>query len=141
MSDFRVAGSVRQAMTDSATSLLDAGGGPGELRLFAGAPPASVDAFLTDQTMLGGLVLSVPAFQPADASGQAVANPLQADTGAAATGEATFFRLLDAQGTALFQGDVSAVDAGGDLELNTTVVQAGVEIIVTEFTLTLPEVA
>ncbi len=141
MSDFRVAGSVRQAMTDIATSRLDAGGGPGELRLYAGTKPPSVDTPLTDQIVLGVLLLSVPAFQAADSSGHAISNPVLPDTGADATGIASFFRLYDASGVALFQGDISSIGLGGDLELNSTAIQAGVEIVVTELTLSLPEAA
>lgn len=139
MADFRAASAVRRAMGDAATALVDAGGGPGRLDILAGIPPAGPDAALGGQTLLARLTLAVPAFVPTDAAGVAVANPILADDSADATGTASFFRIADAAGAVLFQGDVSANGGGGDLQLNAVLIQAGVEVGIASLSITLPE--
>jgi len=139
MADFRAAIAVRQAMGDAATVLVDAGSGPGVLKIYAGPVPGSVNDALSGQTLLAALTLSDPAFGPTDGQGIATANPIAADTSADATGTASFFRIEDSAGVTRFQGDVSATGGGGDLELNTSAVQAGIEISISSLTITVPE--
>lgn len=139
MTDFRTASAVRRAMGDAATALVDTGGGPGRLDIHAGVRPAGPDAALAGQTLLARLVLGMPAFQPTDAAGVALANPVTADDAADATGTASFFRITDAAGNALFEGDVSATGGGGDLQLNAVVIQTGVEVGIASLSITLPE--
>lgn len=139
MADFRTSIAVRRAMGDAATALVDSAGGAGRLDILAGTRPAGPDVVLTTQSLLARLEMAVPAFAPTDANGIAIANPILADTDADATGSASFFRITDAAGVALFQGDVSATGGGGDLQLNAVVIQAGVEVGITSLSITLPE--
>ena len=140
MADFRAAIAVRQAMGDAATALVDAGAGPGLLRIYAGTIPASVDnALAGTETLLATLTFSDPAFGATDTSGVATANAMTGDSAADATGDATFFRIEDSAGNVLFQGDVTAMGGGGDLELNSVSVQAGVEVSISSLTITVPE--
>lgn len=139
MADFRASITARQAMGDAAAALVDAGGGPGRVDIFAGTIPSGPDAALTDQTLLARLEMALPAFAPTDAGGSAIANPIAADGAADATGTASFFRILDAGGAVLFQGDVSATGGGGDLQLNAVVIQAGVEVGIASLSITFPE--
>lgn len=139
MADFRAAIAVRRAMGDAATALVDAGGGPGRLDIHAGPRPAGPDATLAGQTLLARLALGTPAFLPTDAAGVALANPVAADSAADATGTASFFRITDAAGNTLFEGDVSANGGGGDLQLNAVAIQAGVEVAVSSLAITFPE--
>jgi len=78
MADFRAAIAVRQAMGDAATVLVDAGSGPGVLKIYAGPVPGSVNDALSGQTLLAALTLSDPAFGPTDGQGIATANPIAA---------------------------------------------------------------
>ena len=139
MADFRASIAARQAMGDAAAALVDAGGGPGRIDILAGTIPSGPDVALTDQILLARLAMAVPAFTPTDADGSAVANPIVADSAADATGTASFFRILDAGGVVLFQGDVSVTGGGGDLQLNAIVIQAGVEVGISSLSITLPE--
>lgn len=139
MADFRVAAAVRQAMGNAATALVDAGPGPGVIKIYAGPVPASVNDALSGQTLLATLPLSDPAFGATDSQGIATANPIAADTSADATGTASFFRIEDSTGAARFQGDVSVSGGGGDLELNSVSIQAGIEVSISSLTITVPE--
>jgi len=139
MADFRVATAVRRSMGDAATNLVDAGSDPGILTIYDGTVPTSVNDGLSDQTALASLTMSDPAFAATDSTGVAEANAITADSSADATGTASFFRIADGDGVVRFQGDVTATDEGGDLELSTTAIQAGVEVSISSLTLTVPE--
>ncbi len=140
MADFRASIAARQAMGDAATALVDAGAAAGHLRIYAGTRPASPNDALTTQVLLADLVMSDPAFAATDASGQAAAAAITSDPAADATGTATFFRISDSSGAVIFQGDVTATGGGGDLELVTTAINAGVEVAITSLVITVPEI-
>ncbi|MFQ5347363.1 MAG: hypothetical protein ACE5ED_05920 [Rhodothalassiaceae bacterium] len=140
MADFRMATAVRQAVGDAAVGLIDAGAAAGHLKVYAGTKPASPNVALTTQTLLADLVFSAPAFGTTDASGVATANAITADASADASGTASFFRIEDSNGVVVFQGDVTATGGGGDLELATTTITAGVQVSISSLTITVPEI-
>lgn len=111
-----------------ANSMLDAYGvrfNNGTLRVYSGAMPANADAPLGAATLLGTLTFAAQAFAAA-ANRSMDANPIAQDGSADATGQATFFRAYQSDGTLIEQGTVGATGSGAGLELNTTsIVQFG----------------
>lgn len=140
MADFRMATAVRQAVGDAAVALVDAGVAAGHLKIYAGTRPASPNDALTTQTLLADLVFSDPAFGATSTAGVVTANAITADASADASGTASFFRIEDSAGAVLFQGDVTATGGGGDLELATTTITAGVQVSISSLTITVPEI-
>lgn len=110
----------------------------GFLRIYAGSVPANADASLGAATLLGACGFASTAFGAAS-SGTATANAISNDTAADATGTATFFRVVESDGTTIaWQGTVSASGGGGDLILTPAAVVAGVQIAITSLTFTVP---
>jgi hypothetical protein len=125
---------------DDVVDSIDTGAGTAQLVIYDGTPPALVDTALSGNTVLAELALSNPAFgAAADAApgATATANAISDDTSANATGTATFFRLLDRNGTPRVQGSVGT--SGEALNLNTTSIVAGATVSVTSLTVTMPE--
>ena len=139
MANFRAATAVRQAMGNAAVALVDAGATAGKLKIYSGAVPASPNDALGAQVLLAELTMADPSFGSTDANGVATANPITADAAADATGTASFFRIEDSAGVTRFQGDVTATGGGGDLQLATTSITAGVEVSISSLTITVPE--
>jgi hypothetical protein len=131
-----VANYSNRAVNAKADALLALAAG-GKLRLYtSGTPgqPATADTALTDQVRLAELTLGTPAFGAAVA-GVATAAPITADPSAAATGVATWFRVVQSDGvTSLFDGTVGT--AGTDLVLNSASIQVGAEVSVTSLVYT-----
>lgn len=108
-------------------------GATGTLRFYDGTPPASANAALAGNTLLATLNCSAT-FAPAAASGVLTANAISSGT-AAATGTASFFRLLRPDGTTVvLQGTVST--SGADLNLNSVSIVSGGTVSVSSFVLT-----
>lgn len=140
MANFRAATAVRQAMANSATALIDAGAAAGAIKIYSGAVPASPNDALVAQVLLATLTMSDPAFGAANGAGVATAGAITGDNAADATGAASFFRIEDSNGVVRFQGDVTATGGGGDLQLSNVNIQAGVQVDITSFTITQPEI-
>ncbi len=141
MADCKLSNAAAKAACDAIVDLLDGGAGAGTLKIYTGSAPANVDDAATG-TLLGTLTLSDPAFgAAADANpgGRATASTITGDTSADNTGTAGYFRALDSNGVAVIQGTITATGGGGDLELNSTSISAGVAINVTSWTFTVPE--
>lgn len=128
------------AMCNALVDLLDAGSGPGKIRIYSGSQPAGPDAAVTDQILLAELALSDPAFGgAADANPGAVATAgaIADDTAANATGTATWFRALDSDDNAVIDGSVGVADA--DMTLNTTSIAENAIVQITAWIVTMPE--
>lgn len=131
------------AACDALAGLPDVGAGDAALQIYAGALPTDTDTAIGAQTLLVEFALPNPLFAAAiDASPGAIA---VGDVGnipteqATATGTATFFRILNADGDAVFQGTVTAVSGGGDLEISSTSIITGIDVTVVSLSLVMPE--
>lgn len=124
---------ARNAACDAVVDLVDAGTPPGLLKIYAGSVPADVNAALGGATLLATLTMSTTAFGAAS-SGVATAAAITSDTSADATGTATFFRITNAAGTAIIQGNVGT--SGADLNLSSTSITAGGTVAVSSLTYT-----
>lgn len=115
---FTLENSVRQDMNDAQVDTLDVGGGTAIMRI--------CDAAL----VLSEHNLSNPAFG-ASVNGVATANAIAADAAANNTGTADNCKWYDRAGTLRFTGTVTATGGGGDIELNSTSITAGVQVSIT----------
>ena len=117
------------AAADAVCDLLD----NGYLRIYDGSQPANADTAVTTQTLLAELRWNAANAFGAASGGVATANAITADSSADATGTASWFRALKADGTtAVFDGSVGTSSA--DLILNSTAIAAGANVAVTAFT-------
>lgn len=141
MADCKISNAAAKAACDAIVDLIDGGSGAGKIKIYTGSAPANVDDAATG-TLLGTLTFSDPAFgSAADANpgGRATASTITGDTTADATGTAGYFRTTDSNDVAITQGTITATGGGGDLELNSVSISAGVAIDITAFTFTMPE--
>lgn len=122
---------ARNAQVDAVTRLLDGG----FLRLYSGPRPDSAD----DEprgTLLAELRFGSPAFEQA-MQGRAVAHRIIQAQAAAATGAATWFRAVQADGkTAVFDGTVGRTDA--DIVMNNNNIQDNAIVSVSTLTYSIP---
>jgi len=121
---------LRNSRLDEITALIDAGTTGGFLRIYDGARPATGG---TVTTLLAELKFSTISF-PGAAAGAISANAISDDTSADNTGTATWFRVVDDLASHVMDGDVGT--AGSDLNLNSTSINSGVNVSVTQFDLT-----
>lgn len=107
----------------------------GLLRIYNGTQPATADDALSGQTLLAELGFGAPAFG-AGSGGVATANAITPDSSANATGTATWYRCVKADGTTVIcDGEIGT--SGSDLNMNSVSIQAGAEVSVTGFALTI----
>lgn len=109
------------------------------IRILTGAAPVDADAAETG-TLLASLTCSAVAFSAVAANGNNGRATFAAITSAtaAATGTATYFRILtQTAGTVIAQGDVGT--AAASLILNTTAITSGSTVSITSATIDLPE--
>lgn len=113
----------------------------GHIKIFTGAAPANCEAADTG-TLLAQPTLSVTSFAASATSSSprgaiATANAITADTSAAATGTAGYFRAYDSAGVCVAQGTCGT--SAADMILNTTSIVATSTVSVTSWTVTLPD--
>lgn len=128
---------TRNAATNAVVDLVDAGPGPGLLRIYTGTQPASADLAPTG-TLLATFTTNDPSFGTVG-SGTAnlVVTPALSATGVAA-GNAGWFRLLDSTGTTVLDGSVTESGGGGDLIMSTVTISIGLVLNLTAGTLIMP---
>jgi len=116
-----------------ANLMLDAGIGSvtnaGKLRVYSGSQPSTGGAAVTTQTKLIEFTLNANAF-PDAAAGILTAAAIAA-TVALATGTATWFRLLRADGTTVvLDGAVGVQGSGAECIITTTAIESGETVAV-----------
>lgn len=121
---------LRNARLDQITTRAGAGA---LLRIYDGARPATGG---TATTLLAELVCGSP-FAPAAAAGVLTANAISDDVAADATGTATWFRIVQSNGTTHVM-DGGAGTSGQELTLNRTDFQVGGLVQVSSLVITEP---
>lgn len=121
---------LRNAHLDAIRTAIDAGAGPGLLRVYDGSRPATGGSATTK---LAELTFTDPA-GPSASSGALTFSAITKDSSADATGTATWGRIVDSTGA--FVMDVSVGTSGADYILNTTSIVGGVEVSCTSAVLT-----
>lgn len=124
---------IRSAMADVLVDALDAGSGAGTIQIRSGSRPAGPGTTATG-TLLATVTLIDPAFGAASSGVATLTDPNSVT--AVADGTATWFRALDSNSVAVFDGRVTATGGGGDLTLATTTISTGLSIDVTGGTIT-----
>lgn len=125
-------------LCDSVVDSIDAGSGPGLLRIYTGTAPAT-DAAATG-TLLAELTMSDPAFGAAadiNPGARATANAITQDSSANASGTAGYARIVDSDENGCLQLSVGV--GSGELQLSTLSIVAGQPVQVTSLTVTMPE--
>ena len=120
---------LRNAQLDEVT----AQAGPSALlRIYSGTRPATGG---TPTTLLAQLTCAAT-FAAAAASGVLTLNAIASDTNAAASGTATWFRIVQDDGTTHVMDGSVAETSGGDLNFDETAFVAGGTVAVSSFTIT-----
>lgn len=131
-----MASSFTTAQRGTMLDAIRAGYNSGKLRVYSGAVPANADAALGGATLLAELTMGATAF-PAASGGVLTANAITRANAAAASGTASFFRLLDSTGTTvLAQGAVGT--SAAEMIVPTTSVVAGQPFECSALTITMP---
>ncbi len=108
----------------------------GTMRIYDGVQPASADDGIGGATLLAEIGFGNPAFGAA-VDGVATANAMTPDADANATGVATWYRCVAADGiTVVHDGSVGV--AGCNLNLNSVNIQIHAVVSVNSFTLEQP---
>ena len=131
----RFADDVTLLKANTAVDEVDAGSGPGKLKIYSGAQVVDPDAG-SPSGLLATLTLSDPAFGAAAIVGdnaEALANAITDETSASA-GTAASYEVTDSDDNVKWTGTVTATGGGGDLELNSTTIGAGGTVSVSSFT-------
>ena len=131
---------VRQGACNNIVDRADAGAGAALVRIYesSGTPP-DVDV-APNGTLLAELTMSDPAFGNAAADGTATASTITADSDANATGTADYFRVVDSDGTTVYQGTVGGPSSGADLELSASAaITLNQTVEISSLTLQVPE--
>jgi hypothetical protein len=130
--NLRLATASVNAALDAVTARLDGG----TLRIYDGIQATDANTAVTDQQLLATLRFGSPAFSAAT-SGTAAAHAITSDPAIAATGTASWARLVAANGTSVVC-DLSVGTADADVIFPSVSFQAGGECAVSSLTLTLP---
>jgi len=122
---------LRNSRLDSITARA---GASALLRIYSGTRPATGGA---ETTLLAQLTCN-SVFAPAAGGGVLTLNAIATQTSAAATGSASWFRILQSNGTThVLDGSVSTIAAGtGDLQLDDTAIVGGGTVAISSATFT-----
>jgi hypothetical protein len=127
----RLSTTVRNAAAN-ATVDLDAGSGAGTLQLRDGTAPAGPAEAATG-TLIAAFTLNDPSFGDSVAGvATAVVSPAVTTT-AAASGTPTWYRVLDSNGVAQWDGDVDP-----DMTISPASITIGATVTLTSWTITMP---
>lgn len=136
MTILRLATSARNAAVKGVTDTIDAGSGPGTIKIYTGTQPATPGTALSGNTLLATVVLGDPAFSAPSNGVSAGADP--AAVNAVATGNAGWCRVADSDGNAVLDGDVTASGGGGFMQLSSIALTSGAPVDITSLQLTMP---
>jgi hypothetical protein len=120
------------AALNAINALFNVGTGNALLRMYSGARPASVETAVSTQVLLAEFILPNPLFPAATgvlSTAQANAAAIAAVNGLA-NGTATWFRVLDRNGLAVMDGDITEYPGTGALQVPTAAVASGKPVII-----------
>lgn len=137
----KIIAALAVTLCDLVVDSIDIGAGSGHVKVYDGTRPASPATAVSTQVMLVDYTLPEPAFGNAVAvTGGATATAATiSNTTAAASGTASWFRVFDGSGNAVFDGDITLTGSGGDLTMSALVITAGMDTGITGFTYTQPK--
>ena len=121
---------ARNGGVDYYTALVNGG----QIRIYDGSRPASVETAVSTQVLLATLTFGSPAFGAAS-SGTASANSITPDTNIDAAGTASWARIFSSGGTAVFDCTVGVTGSGADMEFGSVLFAAGAQATISSFTI------
>lgn len=128
---------VRSAIAAAITARVDAGSGPGKLRIYTGSRPAGPGTAASG-TLLAEFTLSDPSFTESGGVATLDITPAVEDAAADNTGTAGYARFTDSDGNGKIDATVTATGGGGEVTCNTVSFVAGAVVTVTGCTITAP---
>ena len=139
--DIRISQNLRNLMAEAIRKMIDTGEAtgttkPGKIQIYSGIQPANPDTETTFQTLLVELILSLPC-APVPTDGALIFNEIY-DGEALDTDKATWARITDGDGVAVFDCDVGTIGSGSTMELNTADIVQGGPIKIKNFTIMIP---
>lgn len=130
--DVKIIAAARAAMAQALIGYLDAGASPCQLKFYTGVKPAGPSVAPDGgHTLLGTAVCADPVASEVD--GTITFGAITQDGAADASGTMSWARLLDGDGNAAMDFDVTAAGGGGAIIANTTTIVAGGPIEVNSF--------
>lgn len=139
----RLPNASQQASADAVVDRVDLGSGTatGLLRIYSGAQPADADS-APGGDLLCEITLDSPAFGAASSAGTATGAGFPKSgtgTAAASTGTAAqSFRVVDRDGAAVYDGQVTGTGGGGEIELDNVSIAEGQAVTISSLTYTQP---
>jgi hypothetical protein len=134
MAVLRLSTAARNALANAIKTAIDAGSGPGTIKIYTGAQPATPQDAATG-TLLATISFADPSFGAAS-SGVITANAIP-QVNAGNTGAAGWARLADSDGNTVMDVDVGT--SGATINLNTTSIVSGGPVTITSGTITVPQ--
>lgn len=124
---------VRSAMANTGLDSVDAGAAPGKIRIYTGAKPAGPDTAIGAQVLLVEIPLNDPAWAAAVNGVKDLDVTPIPNADAVAAGTAAWFRALDSDNVAKYDGTV-----GQEITLSSTDITIGLNVQITGGTGTMP---
>jgi len=126
----RIANAVRNNRITQILNAIDAGSGPGRLRIYSGSKPGTKGA-----APAGDLLADIPLADPCGtASGGVLTFTMPQSAASSISGTASFLYLVDSDGTYVADGDIGT--SGSDLNLVTLTITAPQPVEITSFSIT-----
>nr|WP_295941175.1 hypothetical protein [uncultured Acidovorax sp.] len=126
---FNISADAAHDMALALIAKLDAGAGPAQFHFYDGTILPTPGTAITTQVRLGTLTCSDPS--AADSDGTITFDSITQDSGADATGTASWVLITNGAGTPVAVGNVTNAAGDGFVKLNTTSVVAGGPIQIT----------
>ena len=122
MATITLAPATATAVLTAINDKLNAGSGPGTIKLYSGSKPAYASVAVTSQVLLGILTLADPAGTVATAGDVTTLTfgTIVGEDAALATGTCTWARMADSAGVTVCDIDVTNTGGGGFGQMNTT---------------------
>jgi hypothetical protein len=132
---------ARNAAGDGLLVFLETGSAnPAAYIEFRSAPrPSSPDETATG-VLLAAMYMASPAFQNF-VNGSAISNTISPDTSIDNTGIASWFRIYNKDGEAVFDGNITAQGEGGEIELENISLVEGAYLAISSLRLSAPKLA
>ena len=135
MAAIKLSTTVGNAALDAINTALNAGSGAAKIRIYNGTMPANPNIAITTETLLAELTCSDPA-APAATGKTLTFSAITQDSAADATGTASWARLVDSDGNAVVDVDITVTGGGGFLQMNTTSIVVGGPVLISSFIIT-----
>lgn len=131
---FKISAATAHDMALALIAKLDAGSGPAKFHFYDGTILSTPETAITTQVKLGTLTCSDPS--ATDTDGTITFGSITQDSGADATGDASWVLIEDGDGTPVAVGNVTNNAGDGFVKLNTTSVVEGGPIQITSAVIT-----